>query len=294
MLDKILNALIFGLTAVSIVAGLKLYSTSNAPAPSIVRPIKLETPVVAFITTKQPPPLMHVPPKTQEPVAPPPVPATSPQPVQEPQSKVIEEKKPSVTCSTDRMSVRLGFKTKWHQHVIFPVKGKFVIESHYLNTKDSSHVRKDAYDSIEEHLKISCELYNKRVEKVDCKKMYNTKYVKQWTPAEGGHIGTGSIAQDYQQKYLSPWMEMWMTTMMWKTGKDRPKPGEKFLIINPLNHKKVVVQMGFETGPSNGKWIGGMVAEVGYYLRADERSVLKVYHLMNQDIQLGPTDCEVK
>ena len=254
-------------------------ATVQAPKEIPLKPSLTSAPAPVILNIQAPPKAIQ-----------PPTQLENPKPIQKP----IEEKKPTVSiCNTDRLTVNLGFRAIWHKQIHFPVKGMLTTESHYLNTLDSKHVRKNSVDSISDHLKNSCKLYNNRVEKVECSTLYRASFVRQWTPSEGGNVGSGSISQSYQQQYLTPWMEMWMATMMWNTGQDRPQPGEKFLIINPENNKKVVVQMGFETGPSKSKWIGGIVPEVGFYLRSDNTTVLKVYHLTDKTTQLGPTNCEI-
>jgi hypothetical protein len=135
------------------------------------------------------------------------------------------------------------------------------------------------------HLDNSCkELKNIRTD-IDCSKVYNTRYHKEWTPPEHGKAGQGCVGD----KKPSLREEMFSGNMMWRSGK-KPSPGTRFLASH--NGKNVVFVMGYECGPSQSKWLGGLQGEVFYLLGASDNSEITITKLKDQSLLPGPITCQ--
>ena len=106
-----------------------------------------------------------------------------------------------------------------------------------------------------------------------------------WCPAEGGHIGQGSAANQVPAE-----AEAWYINMYWKS---RPKMGTRFLVIDPLSGKTVVAAGGYETGPGSCTHMGGAVYEIHHYFGTGHNSVLTFGKLKDasQNLKYGPIDC---
>lgn len=178
-----------------------------------------------------------------------------------------------------------------------PSSGKFVEESHYVTTEDKFKSRFGTTtlfpfliaQNMDKHLKRSCKLFKEKViPHYECDKLYHQPWHQEWTPSEGGHIGQGSVG-DVQVEELTPWMEMWLGTMMWAKGK-KPKRGEKFLVKH--RGKSVVIHMGYETGPGSVYYLGGLVREIHAYLGTGNSSDIEIGYLKDQSLPLGPLDCK--
>lgn len=175
-----------------------------------------------------------------------------------------------------------------------PAAGCFVQESHYLTDKDfyllASRYPKDIGEQIYAHIKRSIEFMldnypNIGVPELDpLNKIYNNKYKTQWTPSEGGKIGQAARGDHFPTIE----QEIWQGNMMF-IYQHMPAPGTKYLITNPSNGLKCVIQMGFEIGPGNEKdFIGGVTTEVHWYLKADNKTQLVIDYCDDQSVKLGP------
>ncbi len=184
----------------------------------------------------------------------------------------------------DRCSMVEETRKLVDRSVKLPAKGKFVLESHLATNEDVFPLGrlfpKDSTESIQAHVDRACKLYPFD----DCGIVYSSKWVKQWTPPEGGKAGQGSIG-DRKPTALQ---EMWSGNMFWAAG-TRPKPGEKWLA--KANGKAVVVAMGFETGPRDPAFLGGLQGEVLWALKASDSTLIELGRLLDQDIEYGPTAC---
>ena len=204
---------------------------------------------------------------------------------------------PNIDCSPEAYEVNHEYSygkdpsKNWKRKVILPKKGRFVGESHYVTKSDVfPHGRffankKD--ENIKKHLQRSFELYKAYDPDMTFDRMYQYKWSKQWTPAEKGKIGQGSVGE-IQVKELTPEMEMWFMTMMWANG-ERPKRGTKFLL--EANGRAVVVVAGYETGPGQEQYLGGVTREVHMWLGTSNNSKIKVSLLQSQYEPLGPVTC---
>ena len=119
-------------------------------------------------------------------------------------------------------------------------------------------------------------------------KWTGVNYGNAWCPSgEGGcQFGQGSTGK------AVPWKaEAYYVCMYWKT---RPKPGTRFLVVNPVTGKAVVTAAGYETGPRDGSKIGGAVYEVHQKLGTSHNSVLTFGQMRSQgqSLEYGPIDCE--
>ncbi|TAK43253.1 MAG: hypothetical protein EPO28_06180 [Saprospiraceae bacterium] len=179
----------------------------------------------------------------------------------------------------------------WSREVTLPMAGRFVEESHYVTDKDEFPggrlFAKTSNEGMERHLMNSLELYRKYDPSITFDELYGQPWQRKWTPAENGQIGQGSIGA-IQTELLSSEDEMWLLTMMW--GKNqKPEPGTKFLLR--ANGKSVVVAAGFETGPSDKLYLGGITREVHKWLGTNNQSRIEISLLKFQDVKSGPVNC---
>lgn len=107
-----------------------------------------------------------------------------------------------------------------------------------------------------------------------------------WAPeGEGGsEWGQGATGA-----YLPVLDEAWYVNMYWRT---RPARGTRMLVFNPANGRAVVASAGWETGPGDPTRIGGAVEEVHLYLGTRHLSQLVMGFTVDQDLDLGPIDCD--
>ncbi len=170
-----------------------------------------------------------------------------------------------------------------NQKVDLPAVGLFTLESHLLTDKDPGSVS-SITDRIAVHISRSCAELQNFDSSITCAKAYISKWVNQWTPAEGGHIGEGSVS-----KKPSVQEEMWSGNMYW-TAATKPKPGTRF--IAQYQEKAVVVIVGYETGPRNPKFLGGLQGEVLFALRATDESPITWGRAVDQTLSPGPVVCQ--
>jgi hypothetical protein len=191
---------------------------------------------------------------------------------------------------TIKHAYRLGRdSTKhWERTIELPAKGRFVEESHYVTNMDAFPNQRLFANSLTEridfHLKQSLISYLEVDSSMTFDSLYLHSWQKQWTPAERGQIGQGSVGV-IQTKELTVWDEMWMMNMMWAPG-HRPKRGSKFLMT--YQGKSVVVIAGYETGPSSNQYLGGCTTEVHAYLGTTNASEILVEYLEDQEVSSGP------
>ncbi len=181
----------------------------------------------------------------------------------------------------------------WSRTIELPIVGKLVEESHYVTYNDKfpdGRLFANTQDeNIETHLKISLEIYQDFDPDATELDLYGNHWQREWTPAERGQIGQGSIG-DIQAKELSPAMELWLINMMWADGP--PRVGTKFLL--QANGKAVIVVAGYETGPGSEDFMGGVTPEVHHWLGTDSDSDIKISYLENQNFPYGPVKCLVR
>jgi hypothetical protein len=197
---------------------------------------------------------------------------------------------PTIDCADTQQTIKLHFGS-WRKTVTLPISGKFVEESHYVTTEDKfSDKNYPSFDdeNIRIHLNRSLEIYKNFDSGATFDKLYSMSYEKKWTPQEGGEFGQGSVG-DIQLKELTPEMELWMMNMMWASGQ-RPKRGTKYLIS--YDNRNVVVIVGYETGPQEEKFLGGLTGETHRWLGTDNTANIKLKLLKDQTVAPGPCNCK--
>jgi hypothetical protein len=169
--------------------------------------------------------------------------------------------------------------------ITLPATGKIVEESHYLTTSDPNKVKcNDCL--IEDHLANSCFELKKIGLCSDIYSFYKSKWQKEWTPAEGGgEIGIGATTK-WRPTVTD---EMWQGNLYFKK---LPPLGTKFIFTNVKNSKSVIVHMGYELGPNKKHGIAGLTTEAFRYLQLDQNSLVTIGYIENQEIGLGPINCE--
>jgi hypothetical protein len=204
--------------------------------------------------------------------------------------KPLADESDSSLYETEKYAVSLELnhkKENWKREIELPTTGKFTEESHYvtyLDTFSYSLWPQTKSENIAAHLKRSYDYYNQFDSTKPFSSLYKNYWQKEWTPEEGGHFGQGSTGEK-QLKILKPEHELWLLNMMWAPRK-RPPPNTKFLL--EANNKKVVVLAGFETGPMNKFFLGGVTREVHGWLGTNNTSDIKISYLKNQNLPAGP------
>jgi hypothetical protein len=194
------------------------------------------------------------------------------------------------------------FEAKLNNRIVrLPASGKFVLESHLATTADvfpetgkaktprlfptvTFAINKRLIGSdegIQQHLVREWNEYRKFFPATPFKALFDNSYVKQWTPAESGQPGQGSVGNTRP----SVVEELWIANMYW-SAKGKPKPGTKFLIT--AHGKRVVVVMGYETGPDDPKFLGGAQGAVFKALGLKDHEVAEIACLKDQSVPVGP------
>lgn len=229
-----------------------------------------KSPIIELIVEPQLPPTEVIKEEESSPVV-------APTPTPTPVAKVNP-------CELAPYSVKLGNK-EWQKDIDLPATGKWVLESS-LSTKEDLFPEgrlfpKDNFENIQAHLNRSC---------IELKKMglgcniHSNKYVKQWTPPEGGKAGQGATGN------LKPSVveEMMTCNMMFRSG-SKPKPGTKFLMTR--EGVSTVINMGYEVGPRSKDWLGGCQGEVFEALGGSSNRTISIGYLKDQKVPYGPIKC---
>jgi hypothetical protein len=104
-----------------------------------------------------------------------------------------------------------------------------------------------------------------------------------WAPQESSEYGQGS----YGAK-LPVEDEGWYVNMYWR---DRPDAGTRMILQNDKGFA-LVVAAGYETGPGNLEFIGGVTEEAHHYLGTTHGGELTLGFAADQTLPLGPITCE--
>lgn len=175
-----------------------------------------------------------------------------------------------------------------------PMLGQLVAESHYVTIEDGLlGYPKFGSDRIEPHLRFSCaslaSWFSQDELGPNCDKVYtpssrDSEWRRVWTPSENGLVGQGAVGE------IKPPLEqeLWQGNMYFKK---LPKRGEKWLAKNPANGRAVVIAMGWEMGPGDPKFIGGVTVESAFALRASNTSQIIFGKLKDQSLPYGPVVC---
>jgi hypothetical protein len=220
-----------------------------------------------------------------------PKPTPTPAPIVEPTPEAIPIQS---ACKTISQSIKHEFKKKtlwwssqWKRTITYPATGDFVIESHYATKEDKFGSRffpKNMTEGINKHLDRSCVLYKNLTGFTGaCEEIYNTSYKKVWTPPESGKAGQGSVGN----LKPTPSEELFFGTQMWANGQ-KPPVGQKHLMCR--KDKCLVVVFGYETGPAQEKYLGGVTTEVIHYLGSNKGITIEL--LKDQSLLPGPICCQ--
>ena len=76
--------------------------------------------------------------------------------------------------------------------------------------------------------------------------------------------------------------------MYWR---DRPAPGHRMLLFNPISGAAVVAAGGYETGPGSNTALGGATEEVHDVLGTVHRDDIVMAFAMDQTLSYGPIVC---
>jgi hypothetical protein len=196
----------------------------------------------------------------------------------------------------------IPFEAKLNNRTVqLPASGQFVLESHLVTTSDvfpeagkgktprlfprvTFAINKRPIGSderIQQHLVREWKEYRKFFPATPFNTLFDNRYVKQWTPAESGKPGQGSVGNTRP----SVAEELWIANMYW-SAKGKPKPGTKFLMT--AHGKRVVVVMGYETGPEDPKFLGGAQGAVFKALGLKDNEVAEIACLKDQSVPVGP------
>jgi len=181
-----------------------------------------------------------------------------------------------------------GGDASWSREISLPYKGKFTLEAHYVTKLDSfpNGYPSTRNEGLSKHLKRSFSNYKLFDPNISFLKLY--KYNNSWTPQENGKFGQGSIGEN-QNKLLDTENELWMMNMMWAQG-FKPKLNSKFLVS--FGGRNVVVISGYETGPRDSKFLGGLTGEVHSWLKTSTESIIRIIYLKDQSVKPGPCNCQ--
>jgi hypothetical protein len=156
-----------------------------------------------------------------------------------------------------------------------PTFGPVVMEAHLVTDEEFSGLWPTALrDGIPEHYLLS-----------EGRTGYEMSRREPWAPeGEGGsEWGQGSTTRP---PVLD---EAWYVNMYWRR---RPARGTRMLVYNPRNGRAVVTAGGYETGPGAATAIGGACEEIHDHLGSSHRSSLLMGFLVDQELPLGPIDCD--
>ena len=163
--------------------------------------------------------------------------------------------------------------------VNLPQTGKIVKEAHMVTVHDqqvhgSGWWPSTSSEGLAEHKKYSASLTG-----------FDGSATEKWCPSgEGGcQYGQGSTG-----KAVPDLAEAWYICMYWK---NKPTPGTRFLVMNPVNGKAVVAAAGYETGPGNGEHLGGAVDEIHGYCGTSHLGTLMFAQMKDQSLPYGPINC---
>ena len=159
-----------------------------------------------------------------------------------------------------------------------PTTGPVVKEAHLVTVEDGFAERPwplSAEDGLDDHL-----------ERTRRQLPFRASLDQPWAPAgEGGsRWGQGSTGRP-----VPVIEEMWYITMNWA---NRPAPGTRMIVRNPLNGRAVVAAAGYETGPGSPTAIAGVSEEIHHYLGTSHRDDLMIGFAVDPGLPFGPVGCQ--
>jgi len=160
--------------------------------------------------------------------------------------------------------------------VTLPATGAMVLEAHLVAEEDGFAPGvwpSEIWQGIPEHYNTSFGL----------SKLVMTR-TQSWAPQESSQFGQGSTGAQ-----LPGLDEAWYINMMWS---DRPARGTKMIVQLPGGGPTVVAAAGYETGPGNTDRLGGVTEEVHFYLGTGHLDDMTIGFAADQNVPLGPIDCQ--
>ena len=106
-----------------------------------------------------------------------------------------------------------------------------------------------------------------------------------WAPNPSGDLRFGQGATGSR---IPAEAEAWYVNMYWR---DRPTPGHRMLVINPITGAAVVAAGGYETGPGSNTALGGATEEIHHVLGSEHREDLVMAFARDQSLPYGPVVC---
>ncbi len=103
-----------------------------------------------------------------------------------------------------------------------------------------------------------------------------------WCPQEGCEYGQGSAGGPVPVED-----EAWYVCMYWSS---RPAAGTR-MIVQAADGRAVVAAAGYETGPGDLSYIGGVPEEIHHYLGTTHGGELTIGFATDQTLPLGPITC---
>jgi hypothetical protein len=162
-------------------------------------------------------------------------------------------------------------------HLLMPATGPVVLEAHLVTNEEPPPYPATSTQKLLGHYELS-QLQSGLV-------MHRTQH---WAPLEGGSFYGAGISSPTLFPVLD---EHWYVCMYWTNG-SRPERGTRMILREPGGQRAVVVAAGYETGPGNLDNIAGTTEETHFYLGSGHKSTLTLGIAMDQDLPLGPRQCD--
>jgi hypothetical protein len=157
-----------------------------------------------------------------------------------------------------------------------PSEGPVSQQGHLVTTADGfgADWPVSSYDQIANHYSTS-----------ESSSGFAASRQESWTPSGEGGSEFGQGITGAKVPVLD---EAWYITMFWT---DRPAIGTRMIVTNLVNGKTVVASAGLDTAPMQNSAIAGVAEEVHIYLGTSHRSDLQIGFAINQELPVGPIDC---
>ncbi len=164
------------------------------------------------------------------------------------------------------------------QALAMPATGQVALEAHLVTVDDgygsegSGAWPQSGTEDIEDHYALSQEASG-----------FLMHRDQPWCPQEGSEYGQAAY---YDKVPVED--EAWYVNMYWA---QRPAGGTR-MIVRAANGRAVVAAAGYETGPGDLDFIGGASEEIHRYLDTTHGSELTLGFAVDEDLPLGPIDCD--
>jgi hypothetical protein len=155
-----------------------------------------------------------------------------------------------------------------------PATGPMALEAHLVTDDDDfgSSWPNTITDGVEDHWAMSQEASG-----------FVMVRDQPWCPQESCEYGQGACGHPVPVED-----EHWCVNMYWSS---RPAEGTRMILMND-DGRAVVVAAGYETGPGDLDYIGGVTEEAHAYLGSSHGSSLTLGFAVDQSLPLGPIACQ--